>query len=524
MEILKALLANTFDKRIRRLENRTIQQMNDLRFTKDCFAKQGKLIDKLSTIKIEQPRTLTRNRTVDNLKREASAKPMRSKLRDKTPNNTSTVSKEKKNGTMNRTLRAKTPIGGKANESVHNGKKNNISIKNNNTLNKSPQSVKKTEKLRAKTPDGRAIPRRPKKKTNESNNNKAKGATNTTEQKIVKRKANNNTETNHNDNSAIHSNESKNDESYDDFNPEDIKDFPKEEIIKDQEPKRTQISNIDELHFVSVPPTPKKEEIIPKVEFNKVEFLESAQNRENLMLIASFLDTNSKINLFSIRKKFKYYLAGEIENLRRQFEVNNDITIASKIIDKKSELKIRYKNEQLNAEVPPFQLSRGAAKAVELLNEELYNRIYHQTELKEPLNKIILIYRIYIQLLANNTISSIKNDNEFWISFCKFLLENNNSQTGTYFINSIQNFDFSPENLYKVKRIIGSKANEIKPTNYSKICGTTGLVIFLIKDTLEYCGIIQNDKKNIPSIVFKNLEFLEKIENKVDKYIDMLKS
>ena len=519
MEILKTLLANTFDKRIRRLENRTIQQMNDLRFTKDCFAKQGKLIDKFATIKIEPPRTLTRNRTVDNLKRDASAKPMRSKLRDKTPNNTSAVSKEKKNGTMNRTLRSKTPIRGKANESVHNGKKNNISIKNNNTLHKSPQSVKQNEKLRAKTPDGRAIPRRPKKKTNEGNN---KVKVSTTEQKIIKRVANNNTESNHNE---IHSpDESKNDESYDDFNPEDIKEFPKEEIIKDQEPKRTQISNIDELHFVSVPPTPKKEEKIPIVEFNKQEFLESTQNRENLMLIASFLDNNSKINLFSIRKKFKYYLASEIENLRRQFEVNNDITMTSKIIDKKSELKIRFKNEQLNAEVPQFQLSRGAAKAVELLNEELYNRIYHQTELKEPLNKIILIYRIYIQLLANNTISSIQNDNEFWISFCKFLLENNNNQTGTFFINSIQNFDFSPENLYKVKRILGSKANEIKPTNYSKICGTTGLVIFLIKDALEYCGIIQNDKKNIPSILLKNLEYLETIENKVDKYIDMLKS
>ena len=285
MEILKTLLANTFDKRIRRLENRTIQQMNDLRFTKDCFAKQGKLIDKFATIKIEPPKTLTRNRTVDNLKRDASAKPMRSKLRDKTPNNTSAVSKEKKNGTMNRTLRSKTPIGGKANESVHNGKKNNISIKNNNTLHKSPQSVKQNEKLRAKTPDGRAIPRRPKKKTNEGNN---KVKVSTTEQKIIKRVANNNTERNHNE---IHSpDESKNDESYDDFNPEDIKEFPKEEIIKDQEPKRTQISNIDELHFVSVPPTPKKEEKIPIVEFNKQEFLESTQNRENLMLIASFLD------------------------------------------------------------------------------------------------------------------------------------------------------------------------------------------------------------------------------------------
>ena len=515
MEILKALLANTFDKRIRRLENRNIQQMNDLRFTKDCFAKQGKMIDKLSTMKIEQQRTLGRNHTVDNLKRDVSAKPIRSRLRDKTPNNTSEVSKEKKNSN----LRSKTPIG---------GKKNNIVVKNNNTMHKSPQSVKRNEKLRAMTPDGRAIPRKGKKKINDIKSKVKTANNNTNEQKkIVKRIPHNNNNTNHNDNSVVHSpneSKSKNDESYDDFNPEDIKEFPKEEIIKEQEPKRTQISNIDELHFVSVPPTPKKEEIIPKSEFDKEQFLKSTQNRENLMLITSYLDKKSKINFFSCSKTFKYYLTSEIESLKRQFEANNDITISSKIIDKKSELKIKFKDEQLNAEIPPFQISRGAAKAVELLNEELYNRIYHQTELKEPLNKIILTYRIYTQLLANNTISSIKDDNEFWNSFCKFILENNNNQTGTFFINSIQHFDFSPENLYKVKRIIGNKANEIKPTNYSKICGTTGLVIFLIKDALEYCGIIQNDKKNIPSIIYKYLEYLEKIENKVDNYIDMLKS
>ena len=52
MKILEALLANTFGKTIRLLENRNIKQMKDLLFNKDCFAKQGKMIDKLATIKI----------------------------------------------------------------------------------------------------------------------------------------------------------------------------------------------------------------------------------------------------------------------------------------------------------------------------------------------------------------------------------------------------------------------------------------------------------------------------------------
>lgn len=56
MKILKALLANTFGKTIRLLDNRNIKQMKDLLFNKDCFAKQGKMIDKLATIKIRKPK------------------------------------------------------------------------------------------------------------------------------------------------------------------------------------------------------------------------------------------------------------------------------------------------------------------------------------------------------------------------------------------------------------------------------------------------------------------------------------
>ena len=80
-------------------------------------------------------------------------------------------------------------------------------------MHKSPQSVKKSE--RAMTPDGRAIPRKGKKKIND-NKNKVKAVNNTFQQKkIVKRISHNNNNANHNDNSVVHSpNESKNNESY----------------------------------------------------------------------------------------------------------------------------------------------------------------------------------------------------------------------------------------------------------------------------------------------------------------------
>ena len=52
--------------------------------------------------------------------------------------------------------------------------------------------------------------------------------------------------------------------------------------------------------------------------------------------------------------------------------------------------------------------------------------------------------------------------------------------------NLLINFDFSPKNIYEIKKIINGNLEKIKPNIYSRICGTTGLLIFLIKDTLEY--------------------------------------
>ena len=202
----------------------------------------------------------------------------------------------------------------------------------------------------------------------------------------------------------LESQNSKADDSIDNsvIKPENIKEFPKDDAP--EYPKTTQISNIDELHVANINiSSGKKEKVETPIDFG--DFFTSPKNRENLFLITTYLNLEDRINLFSITSKYKNYLANEIEKLKKDFEENNEITITSKIIDKKSELKIKYKEEQLKAEITPFQVSRGAVKAIELLNEELYNRIFHQTELKDPINKIILIYRIYVQLIRKKELS-----------------------------------------------------------------------------------------------------------------------
>ena len=62
----------------------------------------------------------------------------------------------------------------------------------------------------------------------------------------------------------------------------------------------------------------------------------------------------------------------------------------------------------------------------------------------------------------------------------------------------------------------------MKPASgyYSKICPTTGFLTFLLKDVLEYCGIILSLKKNVPPICLHYLEYIHEMEEKIQKYID----
>jgi hypothetical protein len=79
-------------------------------------------------------------------------------------------------------------------------------------------------------------------------------------------------------------------------------------------------------------------------------------------------------------------------------------------------------------------------------------------------------------------------------------------------------FDFSSENLYKIMKIYANEINKINPTYFSKICSTTSLFIFLLKDALEYSGLIIVEKKSQLQKIFNNYNyFYDNMEIKISK-------
>ena len=152
--------------------------------------------------------------------------------------------------------------------------------------------------------------------------------------------------------------------------------------------------------------------------------------------------------------------------------------------------------------------------------------------LKEALEKGVLLqhtelvinyYRnTFFQLIDKEELCNITNDDKFWEKTRNYILENNKDKMGTFLREYISEFDFTNQNIYKIKKLVYGKLDKLKPLYFENICKTTGLIIFIIKDSFEYCGIIQNDKKTMPSIMINYLEYLQNNISRVKEYIDTL--
>ncbi len=96
---------------------------------------------------------------------------------------------------------------------------------------------------------------------------------------------------------------------------------------------------------------------------------------------------------------------------------------------------------------------------------------------------------------------------------------------GTLIGSLVKNFDFSKLTLYRIHKIVEKHVHKIAPAYFSKICATTGLLIFLIKDALEHGGIIWVDKKTPPGRVYESLIFTAEFEReKVQRLTKLLET
>jgi len=207
-------------------------------------------------------------------------------------------------------------------------------------------------------------------------------------------------------------------------------------------------------------------------------------------VFSSYLNKNDLLNLMLVNKKLCKLSASKFLS-----DNKSDVT---KYNEKIKHIKEKYSEKELTTPIPPFILTKGSVKAVDLLNTTLYNKLFNTNSI--PQEDVIFPYKLYFKLIGKDNFYHLSNF-DFWNECCNFLIRED-EKTGDIIQSNLQHLNMSDDNLFKLSKIITNKEKLISPNYYSKTCATTGLIIFIIKDVLEYIGVLP-DKKTLPTQLLK---------------------
>ena len=232
------------------------------------------------------------------------------------------------------------------------------------------------------------------------------------------------------------------------------------------------------------------------------------QNFENLKFknIFKYLSLYELLSIKNISKKFhKLIILYMIEHLEKERREISEI---------KDNLNVREKPQR--EDISKIILSKGSKKAAQLLNESQLNHLFKDEKL--PIYDIILIYRIYFQIINHPFSLVAKTDiNQFWEKCKYYFINEENGKTGDILLGLInkKRVDISKNNLYQIYNLVKGNWDKIIPNYFSSICGTTGLFVFIIKDILEFLGISKKIKKR-ENAYWTYLDILDTINDKIN--------
>ena len=237
--------------------------------------------------------------------------------------------------------------------------------------------------------------------------------------------------------------------------------------------------------------------------------------------ILQFLTKKEQFLLFTSNKSLAKLNINILKDTISSYKQTYDILIGETIDDKIKSLEEKYTQEEMNEPMKNFELSKGAQKAIGLLNEDLYLRIFIRPIQEKTLDEIVIIYRIFSQFLGLEDLAEIKNDKIFWEKFSKYVLDNKGEKLSQFCTESASKFILNDKNILKVKEMAKDISEKLKPKYWSKICPTTGFFSFIIKDVVEYTGIVE-DKKTQPRRIKANYLYAKSLLEKLDTFVKFL--
>ena len=277
---------------------------------------------------------------------------------------------------------------------------------------------------------------------------------------------------------------------------EEQKEENKDQIKFENEPKAEEQKNMN-----------LKEEITEqKPKLSKLIFLKIISNYNKIL---NFLNDKEKKNLLLVTK----YSASTVQSILKESNTK-ELQESENALNK---IKSTFKEEDNSGNIPPFQLSKIGLKSLEKINEEVSPVIFASEEI--PNRDIINLFRLFFQLINKDKEMINKKDDEFWKFAKDKLFTSKKGKLDEHIKEMLNQLDFSEENLYTINKNYKNCFDKIAlPKYYSNLNNTVGYFSFLIKEILEYSGILYNNKKTCIQLNYKRLLYIiELIKDKNKK-------
>ena len=257
----------------------------------------------------------------------------------------------------------------------------------------------------------------------------------------------------------------------------------------------------------------------PNVPLTKDEILKKYKNY--FIYIFDFLDFKDRVMFSGIHKGFKneriYLLNTKREEAIASLELNERETIN----DRLNKFMTSYSSSEYKQPLSQFTIARNSATAIVSIDKETFSKLFKQKTLDIKLSEIYIVYRVLFLLFGEQKIAEIVDDGEFWEKCIEYLNTNGGNKIGSFILEKSKSFDFSKNSIYLInKLLVGIKPN-FTTAHFSKVNGTTGLLMFIIRDALEYAGIIVT-KRTPKSRIYNNLVYYKNLIENLNNFIDYL--
>ena len=243
--------------------------------------------------------------------------------------------------------------------------------------------------------------------------------------------------------------------------------------------------------------------------------------KNDFIYVFDFLEFNERIQFSGIHKGFKneriYLLNTKREEAISSLELKEKETLDDRI----NQFKLKFSSSEYTKPLGTFVVAKSSLNAVMSLDKEMFSKLFRQKVLDIKLSDIYIAYRVLFVFMGEPKIAEIIDDNEFWLKCIEYLNEKGKDKIGSFIFEKSKNFDFSHKSIYLLNKLLVGIKPKMVPGTFSKCSGTTGLLFFIIKDALEFSGILVSNKTP-KNRIYDNLLYYKNIIDSLTNFIDFL--